>query len=88
MNPLLNPLMVQSLRLYHFYCPNEQVWTSASGKFVVGKALHQGEQFSGKVLKQALSECLQIEEDVKNGRLDEKIGVEMILIKYSQPDFG
>ena len=24
MNPLLNPLMVQSLRLYHFYCPNER----------------------------------------------------------------
>lgn len=28
MNPLLNPLMVQSLRLYHFYCPNEGVWIS------------------------------------------------------------
>ena len=25
MNPLLNPLMVQSLRLYHFYCPNESL---------------------------------------------------------------
>ena len=26
MNPLLNPLMVQSLRLYHFYCPNELIY--------------------------------------------------------------
>ena len=29
MNPLLNPLMVQSLRLYHFYCPNELIWISS-----------------------------------------------------------
>ena len=29
MNPLLNPLMVQSLRLYHFYCPNESLLSSA-----------------------------------------------------------
>ena len=33
MNPLLNPLMVQSLRLYHFYCPNESLWTSWEGDF-------------------------------------------------------
>lgn len=24
--------MVQSLRLYHFYCPNEAVWASGSGE--------------------------------------------------------
>lgn len=51
--------------------------------FVVTKAMKQVGNFKAGDLKAALRECLQIEEDVKNGRVDEKIGVEMILIKYS-----
>jgi len=34
--------MVQSLRLYHFYCPNEAVWASGSSTTIkiIVDALH------------------------------------------------
>lgn len=51
--------------------------------FIVGKVLRQLKSFSGKMLVNALEECIKIENDIKNGRMDEKAGVEMILIKYS-----
>lgn len=52
--------------------------------FIVGKILRQlRDGFSGKVLIKALKDCVNIENDIKNGRMDEKAGVEMILIKYS-----
>jgi hypothetical protein len=52
--------------------------------FIVGKILRQLKGgFSRKVLIKALKDCVNIENDIKNGRMDEKAGVEMILIKYS-----
>lgn len=55
----------------------------ALAPFVVNKALHQAEKFKVRDIKNALRECLQIEEDVKNGKIEDKIGVEFILIKYA-----
>lgn len=52
--------------------------------FIVGKIMRQLKSgFNGKLLVQALNDCVNIENDIKNGRMDEKAGVEMILIKYS-----
>lgn len=51
--------------------------------FVVNKALRQAEKFKAGDIKNALKECLTVEEDVKNGRLEDKTGVEMILIQYA-----
>lgn len=54
--------------------------------FVVGKIMKQlsaGNRFNGKTLVAALRDCVNIENDIKNGRMDDKAGVEMILIKYS-----
>lgn len=51
--------------------------------FVAGKAAKQAENFSIKLLKEALKESVEIEMNVKSGNLDEKIGVELLLIKYS-----
>lgn len=54
--------------------------------FIVGKIVKQlnGKNgFTGKLLVQALNDCVNIENDIKNGRMDDKAGVEMILIKYS-----
>lgn len=57
---------------------------AAVQSFIVGKILRQLKSgFSGKVLTKALEDCVNIEYDIKNGRMDEKAGVEMILIKYS-----
>ena len=54
--------------------------------FIVGKITKQlgaKNGFDGKVLVEALKDCVDIENDIKNGRMEDKAGVEMILIKYS-----
>ncbi|MGN0161399.1 MAG: DNA polymerase III subunit delta [Lachnospiraceae bacterium] len=53
-------------------------------EFVINKLKAQGTNFSNKVLREALEECASLEEDYKRGRLDEKLVVEMIIIKYSR----
>ncbi len=52
--------------------------------FAVGKTLRQSEQFSGEALCKAIDRCLKLEEDVKNGRLSDKICVELILTEYTK----
>lgn len=51
--------------------------------FIVGKALKQTEKFSASKLRQALEDSIATETDIKSGKMDEKMGVEMLLIKYS-----
>ncbi len=51
--------------------------------FIVGKSLRQVRNFTKGRLKRALEESLHTEEMVKSGRMDEKIGVELLLIKYT-----
>ncbi len=52
--------------------------------FIVGKCQKQAEHFTIPKLKEALEECAAYEEAVKTGRLDDKMCVELIIIKYSQ----
>ena len=54
--------------------------------FIVGKVARQlgaKNGFTGEMLIEALKDCVNIENDIKNGRMDDRAGVEMILIKYS-----
>ncbi len=53
--------------------------------FIVGKYVTQAKYFSIEQLKTALLECADIEERVKMGRLEDKMGVELMIVKYSQP---
>ncbi|MFQ9933951.1 MAG: DNA polymerase III subunit delta [Lachnospiraceae bacterium] len=50
--------------------------------FIVGKAMKQSDNFSINILRRALKDAVEIETGVKSGNLDEKIGVELLLIKY------
>lgn len=52
--------------------------------FIVTKCETQAQFFTTKKLKEALGECADFEEAVKTGRLDDKMCVELIIIKYSQ----
>ena len=52
--------------------------------FIVGKALKQSGNFSKNILINALKESVQVETNIKSGNMDEKTGVEMLLIKYSK----
>lgn len=51
--------------------------------FLVGKYFAQSGHFQKEQLKMALQDCAETEEAVKTGRLNDKIGVEMLIMKYS-----
>lgn len=51
--------------------------------FVVGKYSGQAKYFSSSEIKEALKDFADIEERVKNGRIADKVGVELIIVKYS-----
>lgn len=51
--------------------------------FAVNKYLGQGRNFSIKRLKEALEFSADIEEQIKTGRMQEKIGVELFIITFS-----
>lgn len=52
--------------------------------FAVQKSVAQAKNFSKATLKEALEFSADIEEQVKTGRLTDKLGVELLIVKYSQ----
>lgn len=52
--------------------------------FIASKSINQSRNFSVAELKAALKESVQTEELIKKGSMDENIGVEMLLVKYSR----
>lgn len=51
--------------------------------FVVTKTLKQLENFNYKTIKGALQESVDLEEQIKSGGMNDKMAIEMLLIKYS-----
>ena len=51
--------------------------------FLVGKLQAQARPFKTGVLRRALEECVSLEEAVKTGRLEDRLAVEMLIVKYS-----
>lgn len=54
--------------------------------FIAGKSIQQAKNFTMPELKAGLAESVKIEQMIKSGQMDENIGVEMLLIKYSYSD--
>ena len=52
--------------------------------FIANKSINQSRNFSVNELKLALADCVATEENIKKGIMDENIGVEMLLVKYSR----
>lgn len=57
---------------------------SGNPPFVIGKYATQTKNFQPQTLKDALVDCAAAEQDVKTGRLTDRLAVEMIIIKYSR----
>lgn len=55
--------------------------------FVAGKYVTQASRFRTEEIRDALEVCVETEEAVKTGRMNETMGVEMLIIKYSSQDF-
>lgn len=51
--------------------------------FIAGKYMDQAAHFKRPVLRKALGDCVQAEEDVKTGRIGDVMSVELLMIKYS-----
>ncbi len=51
--------------------------------FIATKCINQSRNFSVADLKMGLAESVRTEELIKSGNMDENIGVEMLLVKYS-----
>ena len=52
--------------------------------FIASKSISQSRNFTVSELKAGLAESISTEELIKSGRMDENIGVEMLLVKYSR----
>ena len=52
-------------------------------EFIIRKNLGMTRKFSIEELKDALEDCVRSEEEVKTGRMNDRIAVEMLIIKYS-----
>lgn len=51
--------------------------------FVIKKCFNQSKNFDGKTLKLAYKASVKMMEKIRSGLMDEKVGVEMLLMKYS-----
>ncbi len=51
--------------------------------FVAGKYVSQAAKFSTKSLRQAVTDCVEAEEAVKTGKMNDVLSVELLLIRYS-----
>jgi len=49
--------------------------------FVVEKCIRQGRNFSVEQLEKALEECLNVDYGIKSGRMKDRLGVELLIIK-------
>ena len=57
--------------------------TAGLPSFLVGKYKAQSRSFSKEQLLSAVRTCVEVEERVKTGRLEDRLGVELIIVKYS-----
>lgn len=51
--------------------------------FIAGKYVTQAGKFKSKDLRQALEACVEAEEAVKTGRMNDVMSVELVIVKYS-----
>jgi DNA polymerase-3 subunit delta len=77
-------LLLQVKELKRLGKDNSEIAKKTSlAPFLVGKYFAQAGHFEKEQLKIALQDCAETEEAVKSGRLNDKIGVEMLIVKYS-----
>lgn len=51
--------------------------------FIVKKSLSQAAKFKKDTLRDAVEDCVEMEESVKTGRLGDRLAVELLIVRYS-----
>lgn len=57
-------------------------------EFTVRRNQAQAGSFAGNQLKEAVKDCVQMEEDVKTGNMNDRMAVELLIVKYSKKAGG
>ena len=52
--------------------------------FIAGKYVTQAGKFRGSDLRNALEACVEAEEAVKTGRMNDVMSVELLIVRYSR----
>lgn len=76
--------MLQIKDLREQGCGSQEIaQKSGTAPFIVKRSLAQAERFSVERLRQIVEDCVKAEEDVKTGRLGDRLAVEMLLVRFS-----
>lgn len=67
------------------YGPKEMASKSGLMPFLVGRYRAQAKAFKRRELRAVVEEGVDVEEQLKSGRMDGQLAVELFLVKYSQP---
>lgn len=78
-------LLMQVKELAAAHCDNATI-SKRTGlqSFLVGKYLAQARHFSVSTLRKAVKDCVETEEAVKTGQMDDRLGVELLIVAFSK----
>lgn len=77
-------IMYQVMELSEKHFPAAQIATSMGiQNFIVNKTLSQCKNFKIQTIKNALKYAVRLEEDVKQGNMNDTMAVELIIVRYS-----
>lgn len=77
-------LLIQVKELVRIHKGREEIAKyTGLHSFIVKQYISQAEGFSTKLLKKANEDCLHTEEEIKSGRISDKLGVELLIVEYS-----
>lgn len=77
-------LLMQVKELKRQGCDNAAIAKKAGiASFFVGKYASQAGRFDMETIKKALTECVETEEAVKTGRIEDRLAVELLIVRYS-----
>lgn len=82
-------LMLQTKSLLRAGAGKEEIASKlAIQSFVAAKTIRQAGFFQEKTLQRALESCVETEEAIKTGRLEDTIGIELLLVRYTKAEKG
>lgn len=77
-------LLMQVKELKRQGCDNAAIAKKAGiPSFFVGKYASQAGRFEIETIKKALTECVETEEAVKTGRIEDRLAAELLIVRYS-----
>ncbi len=78
-------LQVKEMSEYHISA-SEMASKLGMQSFIVNKTLSQCRNFKYKTIRGALKSCISMEEAVKQGNMNDKMAVELLIVRYSRAE--